>query len=161
MLHTLTKDEVVSLFKTHVHHSSPNRAKLAVHLKAQKPRPKRMSEAATIAFVETVQGRGVVVDEAKWREELFAHGEPTLTQATEYWNIVLKDEPRLSEVDVKTLLDAIPKLSESSPASSDYEGTLREGVSLITDSKQYRSTLRLTDLPKPVVEWGDLPVSKF
>ncbi|KIP12311.1 hypothetical protein PHLGIDRAFT_21111 [Phlebiopsis gigantea 11061_1 CR5-6] len=161
ILKTLTKDDLVTLFKSHVHHSSPSRAKLAVHLKAQKTRPKRISEAAVAAFAESLEKKGTSVDQAKWKEELFSSGEPALTQATTYWQQLLVGEKSLSEDEVKVVLHTLLKFSEESPAASDYEGKLKEGTSLVEDPKGYRSTLRLTELPHPVVDWNDLPNSKL
>lgn len=144
-----------------MHHSSPSRAKLAVHLKAQKTRPKRISEAAVAAFAESLEKKGTSVDQAKWKEELFSSGEPALTQATTYWQQLLVGEKSLSEDEVKVVLHTLLKFSEESPAASDYEGKLKEGTSLVEDPKGYRSTLRLTELPHPVVDWNDLPNSKL
>ena len=35
------------------------------------------------------------------------------------------------------------------------------GVQIIKDPQAFRSGLRVTESPKPVVQWGDLPVAKF
>lgn len=149
------------MFKNRVHHASSSRIKLSVHLKAQKPRPKRISEAALTSFIEGLEKKGVTVDQSKWREELFSNGEPALTQAAAYWQGVLSNESSITQDEVKTILQALPKFADEAPALSDYEGKLREGVSVVEDPKSYRSTLRLTDMPKPVVEWNDLPNSKL
>ena len=161
ILKTLTKEELIALLKSHVHYTSTSRAKLAVHLKAQKTRPKRISEAAIASFTQSLEKKGISVDEAKWREELFSSGEPALTQAAAYWQQVLASEKALSEDEVKATLQTLPKFSEEAPALSDNEGKLREGTSIIEDPESYRSTLRLTDMPQPVVEWNDLPTSKL
>lgn len=158
-LHTITKEDLIALFKRRVHHSSPERAKVAVHLKAQKPRPKRMSEAAASAFAHSVEQTGVLVDHAKWREELFGHGEPLQTEVAAYWQRTLGDS--LSAESAKELLDTLPKHAEAVPSTSEYEGKLREGTAVVEDPKAYRSQSRLTDPPKPVIEWGDLPHSKL
>lgn len=161
ILQNLTKDDVITLFKNRVHHASSSRTKLSVHLKAQKPRPKRISEAALTAFAESLEKKGVTADQSKWKEELFSSGEPALTQAAAYWQGVLSNESSITQDEAKTILQTLPKFADEAPASSDYEGKLREGVSVVEDPKSYRSTLRLTDMPKPVVEWNDLPNSKL
>lgn len=161
MSQNVTKEDVLTFFKERLHYSSPSRAKISVHLKAQKPRPKRLSEAAAVAFADSVQKKGVSVDADKWREELFSNGEPLLTQAAEYWQRLLAGESAISADKAKELLATLPTLAESSPATSDYEGKLRDGETVIEDPKAFRTTLRLTDPSKPVVEWGDLPSSKL
>lgn len=134
---------------------------MAVHLKSQKARPKRMSEAAVSAFAESLQKEAIVVDAAKWREELFAHGEPLLTEAAAYWQRVLASEDKISPESTKHLLANLPTFAEKSPASTDNEGKLRDGVVLVEDPKKYRAMSKLTDPPKPLVEWGDLPGHKL
>ena len=151
----------MKLFKSRVHHSSPARTKLSVHLKAQKPRPKRMSEAAVAAFSDSLEKDGIAVDTTKWREELFAHGEPFLTDVSAYWQRVLESEDSKSPQWVNDQLAKLATFAEAAPASSDYEGKLREGVVIVQDPKSYRAASRLTAPPKPVVEWGDLPSSKL
>ncbi|GJE87118.1 insulin-degrading enzyme [Phanerochaete sordida] len=160
-LHTVTREDVITLFRNRVHYSSPTRAKVAVHLKAQKPRPKRMSEAAVSAFGESLEAQGVTVDQAKWREELFAHGEPLQSDVAAYWERTLAEESSLSPEAAKELVCGLSKHAEAAPATSEYEGRLREGTVLVEDPKAYRERSRLTDLPKPVLEWGDLPHSKL
>lgn len=160
-LRSVKKDDVLALFKSRVHYSSPTRAKVAVHLKAQKPRPKRTSEAALASFAESLENQGIVVDQTKWREELFAHGEPLQTEATAYWQRTLAEEESLSPESAKDLLGSLATYAEAAPAISDYEGSLKEGTAVVEDPKAYRSRSRLTDPPKPVVEWGDLPQPKL
>ena len=54
LLETVTKDEMLSLFLTRVHPSSPSRSKLSVHMISQKTRPKRVSVEATTSFEAAV-----------------------------------------------------------------------------------------------------------
>ena len=157
----ITKADIIALFKSNVHYASASRTKFSVHLKAQKPRPKRISEAALAAFAEALEKKGITVDPAKWKEELFSSGEPALAQATAYWQDVLSKETSVSHDETMAILQTLPKFADESPASGDYEGKLREGNFIIEDPKSHRSTLSLTDMPKPVVEWNDLPNSKL
>ena len=132
-----------------------------MHLKAQKSKLKRVSEAAVSTFGESLEKEGVTVDQAKWKEELFAHGEPLQDEVTAYWQRVLTDEASVTQGRASTLLESLQKHAEAAPASSDYEGRSREGTAIVEDPKAYRSHLRLTDSPKPVMDWGDLPQSKL
>jgi insulysin len=120
-----------------------------------------MSEVAVAAFAESVEEKGINVDAAKWKEELFAHGEPLLTEVATYWQRVLAGEDSISSELSKDILAGLPRFTEASPALSDYEGKLRDGVVIVDDPKRYRSSSRLTEPPKPVVDWGDLPNSKL
>ncbi|THG99965.1 hypothetical protein EW026_g2491 [Hermanssonia centrifuga] len=162
VLSGVTKDEILSLFKTHIHYSSPTRAKFSVHLRSQKPQPKKVSEAAMIAFEENISQRGLAIGSQQWRQELFESGEPLLTQAITYWTQIFSAESSgVSQDTVKDLLLGLSQLAERYPAQSAYEGKTRDSAMPIDDPATFRTSLRISDLPKPVVDWGDLPTSKL
>ena len=150
-LATVTKDEVLALFLSHVHPSSTTRSKLSVHSRSQQPRPKHVSIAAAEAFERLVQEAGIAVDGISWREDFAADAEPLASDFTKHWE---------GEA-VEKLLVALPELLEMHPARADSEGALRDGVIHIEDPKAFRASLKVSEPPKPLVEWGDLPTSRF
>ncbi|TFY75845.1 hypothetical protein EWM64_g8167, partial [Hericium alpestre] len=132
-IQNIKKADVISLFSEYLDPSSSKRAKLSVHLRSQKPRPKHVSEAAMNAFVAHLAEAGVPVDDVKWREEL--EGEPAVSDFTKYWTGVLAE--RAAE-NVNELLDAVDGLVQRFPATLDAEGTLRADVKLVEDLKAFK-----------------------
>ena len=161
MLADIRKEDIVEFFNTYIHQSSPKRAKYSIHLRSQRPRAKKISEEAMVAFENIVAEHEPGAFAANWREELFASGEPELKQATEYWTRVLSAESDLSAETRDKLLGELPGLADAHPSKAEYEGKLRDGVTLMADYKVYKASLRVSDPPKPVVEWNDLPVARF
>ena len=156
-LRDVTKDEIVSLFLSHVHPSSTTRSKLSVHLQSRKPRPKHVSQAAANAFACLLSDAGISIDNIGWKEEVMTEGEPTIVTFTQYWKTVLASEP--DEITDK-LLAALPELVGDHVATADAHGTLC-GAQRIDDVKAFKSTLTISKPPCPLVDWNDLPRSKF
>ncbi|KII88123.1 hypothetical protein PLICRDRAFT_160956 [Plicaturopsis crispa FD-325 SS-3] len=152
----ITKDDVLALFLSHIHPASPTRSKLAIHAPSQKPRPKKVSAAAAAAFEVLVRDAGITFAEGEWREELGGADGCVPAEFVKYWVGVIGEGG-----DAKTLLAAVPGLMAQYPAEGDAEPGVREGATYIEDVQAFKSGLRASEEVKPVVEWGDLPVSKF
>ncbi len=115
-----------------------------------------------IAFEENISQRGLAIGSQQWRQELSESGEPLLTQAITYWTQIFSAESSgVSQDTVKDLLLELSQLAERYPAQSAYEGKTRDSAMPIDDPATFRTSLRISDLPKPVVDWGDLPTSKL
>lgn len=70
--------------------------------------------------------------------------------------------PNVKPEVAEQLLKEIPTLIEKYPVEGENEDSLKkEGVTYIDDIKVFRKTLTKSEDPKPLVEWGDLPTSKF
>jgi len=52
-------------------------------------------------------------------------------------------------------------LAEKYPDDSDRHGTLPTGYVTIDDPKKFRDSLQVVEGAVPLVDWGDLPVSRF
>ncbi|TFY62947.1 hypothetical protein EVJ58_g3532 [Rhodofomes roseus] len=162
LVKSITKADVIAMFMSRVHPSSSTRAKIAVHLHSQKPRPKKIGLAAMEAFEALLVDKGIAVDAQKWREELTGEGEPLLTQFGKYWQETLSSlSPSISPEVAQELMAALPGIMEKNPADADYEGTVKEGVRFVEDPKAFKTSLRRADPPRPLVNWDDLPQSKF
>ncbi|KAI0053918.1 hypothetical protein FA95DRAFT_1551697 [Auriscalpium vulgare] len=158
LLNTITKDEVQALFLSRVHPSSSTRAKLSIHARSQKPPTKHISIAAAEAFVQLAKSEGLPVENIHWKEDLMASGEPTVAEFATFWQKALADSP--AEVKQK-LLEGVTSILENHPADKDAEGTYKDGVVHIKDVKAFKSSLAVSELPKPLAEWNDLPTPKF
>jgi len=161
-LKSITKDDIIKLFLSHIHPSSPTRSKLSVHCRSQKPRPKKISAGAVLAFEGLVRNAGVSFDETAWQEELGSNPAPNVVDFENHWKGILA-EPAVTPEMAQQLLGEIPSLVEGHPAEvADEDGIVRrEGVTYIEDVKAFKASLALSEEPKPLVEWGDLPTSKF
>ncbi|PCH37702.1 hypothetical protein WOLCODRAFT_135782 [Wolfiporia cocos MD-104 SS10] len=162
LVKNITKEEVTALFMSRIHPSSPSRAKFSVHLRSQKPRPRKVSLLAMEAFENLLIERGVVVDGQKWREDLVGDGEPFAPQFSNYWQDMLsQDASNISPETLQELLAKIPSILEQFPSQADYEGKIKEGIQIIEDPKTLKATLRRADPPRPLVKWDDVPLSRF
>lgn len=157
LLKTITKDDLLSVFLTHVHPSSPTRSKLSVHMRSVKPRPKKVSTAASDAFATLVHEAQLDVDQSKWKEYL-GDGTPLASDFTSYWQQVFASK---DSVEGKRLLDLIPELVKKYPAEGEGEEQVRSDVTYIKDLKSFKAGLKVSVDPGPMVQWGDLPVSRF
>ncbi|KAH9928156.1 Metalloenzyme, LuxS/M16 peptidase-like protein [Fomitopsis serialis] len=162
LVKSVTKADVIALFMDRVHPSSSARAKVSVHLHSQKPRPKKISLGAMEAFEALLLDRGIAIDTQRWREELTGEGEPLLAQFGKYWQDTLSSlSPLVSPEIAQELMAALPAIMENNPADADYEGTLKDGVNFVDDPKAFKASLRRADPPRPLVNWDDLPQSRF
>ncbi|KAG5647302.1 hypothetical protein DXG03_000839 [Asterophora parasitica] len=156
LLKTVTKDDILKLFLSHVHPSSATRSKLSIQMIAQKPRPRTVSAAASQAFVALLREASVEVDEAVWKQSLGSDGTPLATDFANYWSQVFA-----AKENALKLLDTIPGLVEKYPVAGEGKDPARVGVSYIKDLKEFKAGLAPALDPGPMVHWGDLPVSRF
>jgi insulysin len=157
-LTTVSKDDVLSLFLTRVHPSSKTRSKLSIHLQSQKPQSKHVSRAAADAFAQAVQEHGTEIEGIDWNASLYADGEPTETQFSAFWKDELVEAP--AETSDKVFA-ALPHLLEQFPAQIDAQGSLSEDVIHIKDVVAFRKSLKVSENPKPLVAWDDLPTPRI
>ncbi|KAF8798143.1 hypothetical protein BYT27DRAFT_7124234 [Phlegmacium glaucopus] len=154
LLKTITKDDVLSLFMTHVHPDSKTRTKLSIHMVSQKIRPKQVSIAASQAFEMLVHEAFPDVDEKAWKESV--DGDTlNLVDFGHYWLKVLNSD------DGRKLLAQLPVLVEKYPVAGEGEEQKRSDVTYIKDPKAFKADLAVSVDPGPLVEWNDLPVPRF
>ena len=160
----MTKDEVLALFRSAVDPSSPERAKLSVHLKSQKPRPAKISVAAMEAFARKVAEKGYTVDEQAWRDALAADGDAALDKFGSYWRDALLAQAATVPPEVaQSLTTEVPALLKEYPSADEGKDDVAvdSRAVLIQDPKAFRASLPVSERPRPLVEWGDLPTSKY
>ena len=161
-LKSVTKEDVLKLFLTKVHPSSPTRSKLSVHCLSQKPRPKKVSLAAAQAFADLVRTAGFAVDEAAWQEEMGSDPTFTIIDFEKYWKGILV-EPGVKAEEAQQLLGQISSLVEKYPAQEEDENGVvrRAGVNYVEDIKAFKAGLPLSEPPRPLVPWDELMTSKY
>jgi insulysin len=147
VLEKVTKDDIISLFLSRVHPSSSTRSKLSVHLRSQKPPPPRMSAAAVEAF-EALLKRPELA--GRWKEELAGDETPIVDDFRKYWE---------SQDIEPEILAAIPDLVVKYPM--ERQAARMEGVTYIEDVEAFKKSLEISEESRPLVEWGDLPMSKY
>ncbi|KAH9945848.1 Metalloenzyme, LuxS/M16 peptidase-like protein [Epithele typhae] len=164
LIEGVTKEEVLELFSSHVDPSSKERSKLSIHLKSQKPRPPKISIAAMEAFAQKVAEKGYTVEEQAWRDALVGDGETALDKFGQYWRDTLLAQAATVPPEVAQGLTAeVPVLMKQCPAVDDGadEATLGKDVIFIQEPNAFRASLAVNERPQPMVEWGDLPTSKY
>jgi len=154
VLKDITKDDVYSLFMSHVHPSSKTRSKLSVQMRSQKVRPKRVSATASEAFEALVRDSGVEVAPDVWKEAL-SDDTPVIEVFQKHWT-----EALVGKEGARVLLESIPKLVQAHPVDGEGPDPARSDVTYIGDMKEFRASLQPTE-DMPGIEWGDLPMSKF
>ncbi|CAL1705686.1 unnamed protein product [Somion occarium] len=159
ILPSVTREEVLSFFNTYVHPASSSRGKLSVHVKSRKPRPAKISLPAIDAISELVASNGVTLD-PQFKENLTTDGEPSVEQLT----AALKDafvSAQVSPEQSQQIASHVSAICEKFPADSADEGQLPENAKVIEDPKVVKAELKRSGPPKPVTDWGDLPISRF
>lgn len=151
----MEKQEVLDLFRERVHPQAKKRAKLSIHLQSQVPQTPRVSTEAMKAFETRLQEANIIVDVAAAREEL-QEANPTATDFANAWREVLTED-RVSIADAQDLIEQIPALVEQYPLPGEDADGLPVGVMRIGELKTFKATLQISDPPKPLVEWNDLP----
>lgn len=157
LLEKVEKQEVLDLFQERAHPQAKKRTKLSIHLQSQKPRAPRVSAEAMKAFETRLQEANIVVDVAATREEL-REANPTATDFVNAWREVLTEDRVPNAVD---LIGQIPALMEQYPVPGEDADGLPLIVTRIEELKAFKTTLQISDPPKPLVEWNDLPTPKL
>ncbi|KAF9482803.1 insulin-degrading enzyme [Pholiota conissans] len=152
LLDVITKDDILKLFLSRVHQSSNSRAKLSVHMISQKPRPKHVSATASEAFEGLVHQKLPEVDVKAWKT-VIPNENPTIIDYGQYWAKNLKEH-------AKELLVQLPAIVDSYPVEGDEDRKMPDAV-FIEDMKSFRNGLEVSVDPGPMVEWNDLPISRF
>jgi len=149
-LKSLTKADVIEVFKLKVLPSSRTRSTLAVHCCSRVPHSKNISAAAAQAFENLVSKSEIAIKEhRKWRENLkYA---PAIAEFTEYWANIF-DKSNMKAIAAQRLLGEIPSLVQKHPRpnSSDKDfAAEREGVNYIKDVKKFKGKM-LSPSEKPM-----------
>lgn len=155
----MEKQEVLDLFRERIHPQAKKRAKLSIHLQSQKPSVPRVSGEAMKAFESSLQEANIVIDVTTVRAELDA-ATPTATEFVNAWREVLTED-RVSGTKAQDLLEQIPGLIERYPLPGEDAGGLPTGVTSIEELKGFKATLRISDPPRPLIQWNDLPASNL
>ena len=154
VLENVTKDEVLSLFLSKVHQSSSSRGKLSVHMISQKAHSKHVSAKAAEVFISEVATRIPGVDAQAWRAEL--DEKPLLQDFATYWS------GKIGDSDAgKTVLERLPEIVKDHPAEGESQHYSKPSAKYIEDLAQFKGTLQPSVDPGPMVDWNDLPISRF
>jgi len=163
ILQTVTKDEVLSLFSTHIDPASPARSKLSVHLRPQKTVPHKFTLAAAKAFLVQLRAHNIPVDEEKYLA--LSASEPPIAAVKAHWTNALihgKDSNAgLDPAQARALVEEIDTLGSKYPAEGENAVELSKDVVFISDIGKFKDGLRLSGPARPVEEFHDLPLSRF
>jgi len=151
LLEEITKEDVLSLFLSKVHPSSTTRAKFSVHLCSQKPRQKKVSSAALEELTKHMRAEGLIIVE-RWQDDLGE--EPAMDSVKKHLQLA---SPEAGEATMKLISELVEKF----PAETDNLGSLKAGTVMIEDWKEFRTSLKVSEAPKALVDWNDLSLSKM
>ncbi|KAF8059523.1 Metalloenzyme, LuxS/M16 peptidase-like protein [Lyophyllum atratum] len=154
LLKTLTKNDVLQFFLSHVHPTSSTRSKLSVHVVSQKALPKRVSFAAFQAFRALLHEAKIDIHEIAWEECMGSDGNPLITNFIDYWREVF-----VTKGNLNGFLDAIPELVEKYPIDNGSSGRFCSGSSCIEGLKGFKAGLTPSVDLGPMAHWGDYLLS--
>ncbi|KAG9318652.1 Metalloenzyme, LuxS/M16 peptidase-like protein [Chiua virens] len=155
LLEKVEKQDVVDLFRERVHPRAKKRAKLSIHLQSQKPRAVQVSAEASKAFKNLLE-EARAIDVAAARVE-FDEVTPTVTEFINAWQEALA-EHGVSSADIRGLVEQIPRLTEQHPVPGEDADGLPAGATRIEDLTIFKAALQISDPPRPLVDWNDLPM---
>ena len=153
MLQDITKDEVLSLFLSSVHQSSSRRAKLSVHCVSRKPRPRKLSSMAVLEVDVALEKHGIALP-LEWVDKLSE--DSTVPEVLRVLKEIINDPATAIIVEKELTI-----LAEKYPDDSDRHGVLPAGYVAVEDPKKFRDSLKVAEGAVPLVDWGDLPTSRF
>lgn len=129
----LTKQDMQTFFDTYIHHSSPTRRKLSVHLASQRSTPTKFSVAASEALLEILREEGVPVEEELYRQ--LSAAEPPLDAVLQHWTGELKNHASSASI-----LARISELSSQHPPMGvTEESKLPDTITRIDDINKFKS----------------------
>jgi len=75
-----------------------------------------------------------------------------------HWQATLGSSAAATE-----LLKQLPSLIKTHPTAADSAESSAQSTNaeMIQDVAAFKSKLKATEAPRPLVEWGDLPISRF
>jgi insulysin len=159
LLQNVTKQEILDLFSSHVDPSSTSRSKLSVHMRSTKPKPKYVSHAAADIFRTLLQSQGKIKSQAS-PSDIAHQSSVLLTDFLQSWSAILT-EGGLSKDSLSVVLGQLGPILEEHPAIENVPEPPQPGVTYLDDPARFKESLKISEPPMPVVEWGDLPVSRL
>lgn len=154
MLDKVKKEEVLSLFRSNVHRSSSQRAKLSVHCVSRKPRPKLLSSGALGELGTVLKRHGIILPPGWAGESPEARTVPETLQT-------LKEMVNIDPAAAVIVEEELSALAEKHPLESDRHGILLEGSVAIEDSKKFRESLVVAKGVVPLDDQGYSHISRL
>jgi len=66
-------------------------------------------------------------------------------------------EDVVSAEDAQGLIEQIPALMQQHPVQGENTDAIPAGVTRIEDMKAFKAALQISEPPKPLAQWNDLP----
>ncbi|KAF9246345.1 Metalloenzyme, LuxS/M16 peptidase-like protein [Melanogaster broomeanus] len=155
LLENVEKEQVLALFRERVHPNAQKRAKLSIHMQSRKPRPPRVSAEAVDAFEASLKGANIAVDYAALKEA-FDGENPLAADFVRVWQGALTEDV-VSAEDARGLMEQLPALMQKYPVQGESTDAVPVGVTRIEDVKVFKAALQISEPPRPLVQWNDLP----
>lgn len=140
-----------------IHPTSRSRSKLSLHLRSQTAPSPKFSVAASVALLDDLKSRGVVVQEADYHR--LSAAEPALSAVKAVWANHFKSLPSLSKSDADALLKAMDRVAKEHPApvnTDDGHGQLTDNVEHVHDVAAFKAGLTMSKAATPIVVYNDV-----
>jgi insulysin len=140
----LKREDVISFFNEYIHHKSPTRRKLSVHMTSQRQTPTKFSVEASEALLRILKEEKVPIEEDQYRQ--LSAAQPPLESVVEYWTKELEGHQSAASI--------IARISDVS-AQHPVEGVevdlgFPEGATRIQDVATFKNGMTASKAPTPV-----------
>lgn len=158
LLSSITKEDVLAMFKEFIDPISTTRSKLSVHMRPQKTPAIKLSSQAAQSFLASLRNASVIVDEDEYNS--LCADEPPAATVRSHWENTFREQ---QNKEAASLLAEFDTHVRTHPAVGQGSIELSPSAVFITDGAAFKDTLALSGPAKPVkpVENFELPPSKL
>lgn len=140
----LELQDMITFYGDFIHHSSPSRRKLSVHLTSQRKTPTKFSVEASEALLKILKQENVPVEEGQYRQ--LSAAQPPLEAVLEFWTNQLK-----SHKSSAAILAQIPEIAAQHP----LEGTtvdpgFPERATRVENIAMFKARMTASKAPTPI-----------
>ncbi|EJD07221.1 insulin-degrading enzyme [Fomitiporia mediterranea MF3/22] len=148
LIKSITKQDVLNMYKTSIDPSSPLRSKISIHMRPHSPPARKFSENAANYFLEALRKAGININEEEYKSE--CHDEPPAVQVRAYWAERLHKEANAKDDIINNLLAELDGLIEKYPARGQGHIELDSKAVFIEDGTRFKESLELSGPAEPV-----------
>lgn len=140
----LKLQDMITFYSDLVHHSSPSRRKLSVHLTSQRKTPAKFSVEASEALLKVLKEENVPVEEEQYRQ--LSAAQPPLEAVLEFWTKQLE-----SHESSASILAQIPDIAAQYPVEgTTVDPGFPEGATRIENVATFKARMTASKAPTPI-----------
>lgn len=158
LLQEVTKDEVLALFSSHADPSASARSKLSVHTRSIQAKPKMVSTAAAQAFADLIKSRPNGTAELAEKISIQESMPAADFMVASKDKLIAANWTTEETAEVFTQLEALTEKHPVDPVVANAGGL---AVTYVENAVAFKKSLAVSEPPRPIIQWGDLPTSRL